>query len=99
MRRWIPLALVTALLTFATSSLLSIGQTAGAQDRPAPTTTLVPVDQQPVNSPSIIPMPNSSSQPTQYVVMVAILGGLGLIVLLVVRESRKHRDRRTPTPS
>ena len=49
----------------------------------SPTTTLVPIDEQPINSPSIIPEPNSTSQPTQYVVMVAVLLGLAAMVYAI----------------
>lgn len=79
---------------------------AGAQA--APTTTVVPLPENPTKAPSIIPMPNSGREPqvegdpgsaAQYAVMVGIIGGLGAIGFLVARDSKKHRANRTPQPS
>lgn len=86
------LVVTTAVLL----GVLCASVAAGAQ---GPTTTLVPLDDQPVRSPSIIPTPNSTSQPTQYLVMAAILLGLAAIVAMIVRESRRNKARRTHKPA
>ncbi len=77
---------------------------AGAQDGSTEiTTTTAPVAGVP--APDIVPKPNSGRPPesatdpggwAQYAVMFGIIGGLGLIVLLVMRESRRKRP--TPQP-
>jgi len=89
-------AVVATSLMLVVAGVLMTATVAGAQ---APTTTLVPIDEQPINSPSIIPEPNSTSQPTQYVVMIAVLLGLAAIALLVYRESRKKAGNRTHKPA
>ena len=90
-------AVVATSLMLVVAGVLMTAAAAGAQ-APATTTTLVPIDEQPINSPSIIPEPNSTSQPTQYVVMIAVLLGLAAIALLVYRESRKKAGNRTHKP-
>lgn len=69
---------------------------AAAQDDP--TTTVAPIE-----SPSIIPEPNSGRAPTdagdrggalQTALFVAIVGGVIVITGLVARESRKARSER-----
>ena len=54
-----------------------------------------------VSIPGIIPEPNSGREPevegdpgtlSQYLVMVGIVAGIGLIVVLIARESRSKRD-------
>ncbi len=70
------------------------------------TTTLVPVDDQPQRRPSIIPIPGATAPEiqgdpgtgTQYAVFGIVIGGLALVGLGIARESRRNRDRRTPTP-
>jgi len=91
------LVTMLALAITLSGALLAIAAPSGSQA--APTTTLVPLDDQPVRSPSIIPTPNSTSQPTQYLVMAAIVVALVVIGLLIRRESRQHPERRTPSPS
>lgn len=85
-------ALVT--LTVLLTGLAFVVVPSGAQT----TTTLVPLEDQPLPSPSIIPAPNSTSQPTQYLVMLGIVVALAVVVLLVVRESRRKKDNRTHKP-
>ena len=89
-------AVVATSLMLVITGVLMTATVTGTQ---APTTTLVPIDEQPINSPSIIPEPNSTSQPTQYVVMIAVLLGLAAIALLVYRESRKKAGNRTHKPA
>lgn len=57
----------------------------------------------PPESPSIIPRPNSGAEPTdpgdrggslQTAVFVLVLGGVGAMGAIVVRESRRARQRR-----
>lgn len=89
------LALVSTTLLLAVAGVIMTAALAGAQ---TPTTTIVPIDEQPLSSPSIIPEPNSTSQPTQYIVMAAVVLGLVVIALLVYRESRKNAANRTHKP-
>ena len=92
MRRALAALLVVATLTVAASVVAA--PVAGAQDEP--TTTF-----QPAPSPDIIPEPNSGAAPrdendrggwAQYAVLIGIVVGLGVIVLLVARESRRKRQ-------
>jgi hypothetical protein len=102
-----PAALAVAVFAVAAFGLAWLTEPAGAQN--SPTTTIVPIDdQEQPRSPSIIPLPNSGSEPAesgdpgsaaQYGVLVITMGGLVVIGLLVARESRRKRDQRTPSPS
>lgn len=86
--------------------LMLLGSTAGAQ---GVDTTLVAVeDQNQQQTPSIIPTPNSGDgeiedgdpgSAAQYTALGLTVAGLAVIVLMIARESRRKRDRRTPTPT
>ena len=91
-------ALVAGLLLVALLSLAPAPAAQAQEGGDDTTTTTVPV---PVDD--IIPRPNSGSEPSeagdrggalQVAVLVAIVAGLGVIVVLAVRESR--RARRSP---
>lgn len=89
------LALVAGLLLVALVLLAPAPAAAGQEGGDDTTTSTVPL---PVDG--IIPRPNSGAEPTeagdrggalQVAVLVAIVVGVGVIVTLVVRESRRAR--------
>jgi hypothetical protein len=89
------LALVAGLLLVALVLLAPAPAATGQEGRDGTTTSTVPG---PVDG--IIPRPNSGAEPTeagdrggalQVAVLVAIVVGVGVIVALVVRESRRAR--------
>jgi hypothetical protein len=95
-------AAAVAALVLAGVVLLAVPGRAGAaptQDEPDPATTENPV----APEQDIIPRPNSGHDPNdagdrggalQITLFVALVGGVGLIVTLVVRESRRNRQSR-----
>lgn len=114
-RRWLAASLLVATAGGVGSTVMSTAVAAEPTPRvdvpasSAPTTTLVPLAQQaPAQAPHIIPLPNSGAYPKrqgdrgssqQYLVFALMTAGVGAITLLVVRESRKHPERRTPQPA
>ncbi|MFN8052727.1 MAG: hypothetical protein U0Q22_14870 [Acidimicrobiales bacterium] len=105
--RRLVLAAVGAAL-FTLGALALIEPVAGASgSASAPTTTVVPLTAPVQQKPSIIPLPNSGSEPveqgdpgsaTQYAVLFGTMAGMVLIALLVRRESRRKAANRTPKP-
>lgn len=97
---WIALALGTLALA---AGLTLAAPPAGAQSDDTTTTTVSPFDDPDAQLPTgnILPRPNSGQAPEsagdpggwmQYMVFALIFAGLALIVVLVVRESRKARS-------
>jgi hypothetical protein len=85
-------------------TVLAAGRAAAQDAPPEDTTTTLPVAGVP--APDIVPRPNSGRAPesatdpggwAQYAVMFGIAGGVALIALLVVRESRKKKPQQ-PAP-
>ena len=85
-----------------------LGNSPAASAQTAPTTTIVPLPDEPAQRPSIIPLPNSGREPerqgdpgsaAQYAVMGGIILGLGLIGVLVARDSKRHAANKTHTPA
>jgi hypothetical protein len=100
-----PARLVTGLLLLAAITVAT-SSAAAAQDDTTTSTALVRSD---AESPAgnILPRPNTGQAPDspndpggwqQYVVFGTIVAGLGLITLLVIRESKRARQRRS-TPA
>jgi NADH:ubiquinone oxidoreductase subunit 3 (subunit A) len=105
MSRRHPVRRAVLVAVLAATSLMSVAYAVAppaAADTPRATTPATEPDGVPVTAPHIIPRPNSGEAPqhagdrgsgTQYLVVAGMLVALGVIVLLVRRESRRKRPR------
>jgi hypothetical protein len=96
---------VAALVVLLATQAVTVARPHAASAEEAPGTSVTDPDDQvdePVEGDDIIPLPNSGREPTeagdrggalQVLVFVLIVGGVGSIVGLAVRDARRSRAR------